>query len=390
MSGGQQKVSYSQLNTFRECPQKWHYGYVQGYQRDETELARVELEFGIWWAALRAADRIERGRRLDTIKKVPKSLSVGDGPTSSNIPTDQGHLVLAVMEAAQRANERMPHEAREMWADRLGEELPDRLSNLDHRYHLRWAEEEEREEPIAVEVGWGRDIGHNTRLGGYVDYVYRDRLRNLVVVRDDKTGKSLGQQSSADDLMDSQLSFYAWGLSPQVAEWGLGPIKATSYDRVRSVAPKTPVLTAAGALSKSITDYDALTYRQWAQSGPVWGTEGETYKTGKRAGEPKWGTYVEDPAITERLSSPAETAKWFQRTLTPVNLNLVRAHLRAATESSRYMRDIREMLANTGEAPRNFGRACKFCDFAKLCRAQMFGGPDGEYAPEDYGLRLRR
>jgi hypothetical protein len=92
----------------------------------------------------------------------------------------------------------------------------------------------------------------------------------------------------------------------------------------------------------------------------------------------------------ERISSPAYATKWFQRTLTPVNRNIAKAHLQAAVDSEQDSRTTTKRVLRRGEAPRNMtGAACRYCDYAKLCRAQMIGGADGEYQIEEYGLRAR-
>ena len=46
--------------------------------------------------------------------------------------------------------------------------------------------------------------------------------------------------ASQDEMMDSQLQVYAWGANDVVKSWGYGGIRATAYDRVKSVAPKPP------------------------------------------------------------------------------------------------------------------------------------------------------
>ena len=54
-------TTYSQITTHRGCPQRFNYAYVRGLKKIDPEDVKVELEFGNWWHALRAADSIERG-----------------------------------------------------------------------------------------------------------------------------------------------------------------------------------------------------------------------------------------------------------------------------------------------------------------------------------------
>jgi hypothetical protein len=281
----------------------------------------------------------------------------------------------------------------ETWADRIGEACPDRLAAMYERWHHQWWHSDiKHERPLAVELGWGRDLPAmrdgevpNTRLVGYVDEVYLDARRNLIVVRDHKAHKSLSTQTTADDMMDSQLQFYAWGASPEITSWGLGKVAATGYDRIRTVKAKTPVVTQSGTLSKSITDFDLGTYIEWAR-----GPEGNGVPYPGRAKDGSGaGLYQIEPAIVEKLSTPASTSAWFQRTLTPLNSNLIKVHLRAAVDSAVDLAASRRRAKESGEAARNLTSNCRWCDFVKLCRAEMVGGPGGEYELADMYLRAR-
>src|SRR5699024_2991774 len=153
-----------------------------------------------------------------------------------------------------------------------------------------------------------------------------DTARNLVVVRDAKTSRTLSTQNAAEDMMDSQLQLYAWGASPVIERWGRGKVKALSYDRVRSVAAKTPLVTASGGLSKSLTDYERATYLEWAKGpdgqGVPWGKEGEYFKSGPRKDQPKFGHYSAEQTVIERLDTPAARSAWYQRSLMALNVNI--------------------------------------------------------------------
>lgn len=363
-------VTYSGLTMHRSCPQAFSYRYLYGLEKPPEDEAQVERNFGNWWHALRAAESIERGRKAGSLRSVPPMIECTDG--GPNLPTDSDALVDGVLEASERWANGLPDEHAEQWITRLGQPLTMRLVNLDRRYRDQHAEEIEAEEPIAVEVRWTRQLpGSQMPILGYADEVYRDLRRNLVVVRDHKTGKTLGTQTAADDMMDSQLHFYAWGISPMLAEWNCPPVQALCYDRVRSVAPTRPRLTQRGALSKTVTQYDLTTYLEFCESE-----------------EARERGYRPDQAIIDHLSTPAWRSVWFQRTLTPLNRNIARAHLQAAVDSQGDMQRTVAKVLKRGEATRNMsGSACRWCDFAKLCRAQMLGGPDGDYDPTEYGLR---
>jgi hypothetical protein len=174
-------------------------------------------------------------------------------------------------------------------------------------------------------------------------------------------------------MMDSQLHLNVWGLKDRFEEWEVPTATAIAYDRVNSTPPTKPKLTTKGARSKSVTNYDLPSYLAFCRS-----------ETAQAAG------YEPEASEIERISTPVWQARWFQRPLTPVNRNMARAHLQAAVDSDQDSRRTVERVSRRGEAPRNMtGAACTFCNYARLCRAQMIGGVDGEYAVEEYGLRVR-
>jgi len=390
-------VSYSELGTHRTCPQRWQYAYHRGLEKIDPDDVRVELDFGIWWQALNGAHALERGRKFGSLKYVPKKIKTVDGG-----PRWPGESVTADQVLADSIvwwQQQTPF-IQETWEARLGEGLPVRLGSLFQRWQDQWAEEIANERPLAVEFFWKRPLP-SLRPGdepaadllGYVDEIYLDTRRNLVAVRDNKTSKALSTQTSVDDMLDSQLQFYAWGASPEVTSWGLGKIQATAYDRARSMAPKPPNLTTAGKLSTregqpSIGQCDLQTYVEWAR-GPD--GRGVPYLGRKPAGGEASiaGYYQPEQTVIEKLASPAAQSVWFQRTLTPLNSNLIRVHLRAAVDSAVDLQLTRTRAMQTNEAARNLGAACRWCDFQQLCRAEMVGGADGEYELADMKLRKR-
>lgn len=409
-----QHVSHSMLTLHRKCPQAWNYRYVRGLVQVIT-VPQVDRELGGWWHLMRAADAITRGIEHGSLRKTPKQLRSFDGgpelirqgpmlsgPDGLKHPVYQVNgegkaykmttkLVLALAEAWWKT---LSSEDEDVWVERLGTSLPAHLEWMDTRWRTRWHDDLLNEQPLAVEVKWRLPLpGTEATMGGYIDEVYLDTKRRIVVVKDHKSKRSLDSTTSADDLLDSQLQVYAWGIREVVADWGL-KVSAVAYDRARSAPAKQPQITQSGSLSKSVTDYDLDTYLSFARGpdgeGVPWG-EPDTYvKSGKRKGEAKWGFYHAEEAVIEKLSSPAALSVWHQRTLVPLNKNIVTAHVQAAIDTQRDTERTIERVERTGAAPRNFTKeACRFCDFAGLCRAELIGGSRGEYDPADYGLRHR-
>lgn len=378
-------ASYSSLTTHRVCPRRWDYGYRRKLSSLERADQKVELLFGQWWQALRTAEVIERGR--SSMKFVPDKIETCDGwekvPTNG-IPTEE------VIDSAQRWWRGRSGEVQDEWISRLGEDLPGRLAGAFDIWWREWEEERRHEEPLAVEMKWVRDlpagrdgVDPDTSLVGYVDEVYLDTRRNLIVVRDNKAHKILGTQTAADDMMDSQLQLYAWGADLIVKSWGLKGVQATAYDRIRSHAPKQPQVTQSGTLSKSVTDYDLRTYYTWAQ-GPD--GEGVPYPGRMKDGS-QAGRYLPEESVLAKLKTQAARSVWAQRTLVPLSLATVKAHLQAAVDSAVDIGRTVATVKEGREASRNLGASCRWCDFTKLCRAELVGGSDGVYSLAEMGLR---
>jgi len=366
--------SYSSLALHRKCPQAFAYRYFQRLSPGEST---IEQEFGQWWHALRAANAIERGTKQGSLRFSPYHLDVG------NIRIEPE--TFAVYDAAEDRWKQFSEEEREIWVAKFGGSIKERLWILDARWHDQWAEEIALERPIAVEVKWEREI-NGQRMVGIIDEIYEDTKRGLIVVRDNKTSGKLPTAESGEDLLDSQLHIYPWGAAPMLAEWGLS-VHAVGFDRTCTTPAKEPQLTATGTLSKSVTMYDLRTYTDWVGDGRPWGEEGDYYKSGAKAGQPKFGTYTVEESVVEKLSSPASASIWHQRTLSPLNRNIIMAHLVAAKDTAKSIAKTEKRWDKSGEAPRNFGYGCRFCDFATLCRAELIGGAGAD--PELYGLSER-
>jgi hypothetical protein len=418
-------ASYSQLTSHRACPQRWFYSSVKRLSKVDPEDVRVELEFGLWWHALRAADSLVRGRKHESLQWTPKTIRTVDGGPEISVKADAPRS--AIFGAAIEWYDALTPRVQDVWKERLGwEDLHTGLRYVDEEWAKMWADDIEHERPLAFEMAWrrvlpslpadknGNVLDPDTVLVGYIDEVFQDVRRNLVVARDHKAHKSLSTQTTVDDMMDSQLQLYAWGAAPDVAKWGLGPIRATAYDRVCSVAPRPPQLTTSGKLATrlgepTISASDLRTYLEWA-SGPdgnglPWQgamlpqtkAEKDAEAAAKEAGEPvparrfkEGGIYQPEESIIERLSSPVARSIWFQRTRSPLNSNIVKSHLRAAVDTSVDMVNSRNRGEVSGEAARNLSSNCRWCDFAGLCRAQLIGGSDGEYDLADFRLEVRQ
>src|SRR3546814_8339976 len=158
----------------------------------------------------------------------------------------------------------MPFGEQERWVEKTGVPLPAHLAEMDRRWEAAWGEDHDNEEVIAVGVQFEVPIGDTgVVLRGRVDEVYRDKRRAMIVVRDHKTNGTIASAESLDDLLDSQLHLYAWGVSVHL---GIN-VGAVGYDRARSKPAAQPAVTKAGKLSASVTDYDAHAYLAFTEIG---------------------------------------------------------------------------------------------------------------------------
>lgn len=399
-----ERFAYSGLTLHRRCPQAWNYRNAMGLREAETDGSPAR-DFGSWWGAWRAAEALVRGRRAGSLKIAEGTFSPLTGVEfnrSSVTPHE-------VTQAAERWWSKQGATVRERWQAELRGSLPERLADTSERWMREYGEEaQEHEHPIAVELEWSRELPASpyaedgaaapapapADLYGFIDEVYFDTKRGIVVVRDYKAHKALEASTTLTDMMDSQLHFYAWGVTPQLRAWGLPAPRAVVFDRARSEAPAQPAVTSAGALSKATSAYDVHTYLAWAEGpdgeGVPWGTPEEYFKSGPRKGQPKFGLYTPDPEVVERLQTPAHRSQFFQRSLDVISVQLVRSHLRAAVDTVADVRRTKARVERTGEAARNLVRfTCSWCPFADLCRAQMRGGAEGDYDLAQYGLEDR-
>lgn len=372
------RLSYSRISDHRACPQAWAFGQLDQLERAE-ENTPVELDYGTWWHAVMAVDSIERGLMHNSLRYVQDYIDTPAG----KLP-ERRLIVESIFEAAAAWWSLLSPGAATDWEERLG------ITNLER--HLRdrftdwswhWEKDNDEERPLAVELWWERELpGTDLVLVGKIDEVYYDTRRGVVVIRDHKTGKLLDKGStSLGDMMDGQLHLYSWGAGPTLAQLGIEAPRAVAYDRARSSASKEPKLTNAGKLSAAVKDYSVWDYHRWCRTDP-------TYPGTKKDGSGA-GIYRFDPDVESKLAAPEHTMDWFQRSLDPLNPNVVAAHLREATHTAADIERTRAAHAAGGEPGRNLGRSCQWCPFAKMCRAQMIGGRDGEYDLAVMGLRRK-
>lgn len=367
-------VSPSSLGTYRACPKKYEYSSLRRL-RPADMAPLITRELGSWWHALRAAGSIHRSRTQETpALYLPETISTGDmGP---EIPVTDNLVAADVITVAAKFWVAMPFDMQERWVEKMGAPLPEHLMEMDRRWEAAWGDDHDNEEVLAVEVQFEVPIGDTgVVLRGRVDEVYRDKRLGLIVIRDHKTNGTIASAEALDDLLDSQLHLYAWGVAKQL---GID-VKAVGYDRARSKPAAQPAVTKAGKLSASVTDYDVHAYLAFTAE-PV------EFPGLKKDGSGA-GFYECDEKVVERLQTPGERDKWNRRTLDPVNPRMIRGHLQEAVATAEAQAEAQRRFNDPSRGPiaRNLSRnGCKSCDFVMLCLDEM--RTNRRLEPEAYGL----
>src|SRR5699024_6374594 len=135
----QHYTTYSRIATHRKCPQRYMYAYIRKLEKVAPEDVRVELEFGNWWHALRAADSIERGLSIGSLQSAPRRIGTVDGHPGIDLPpleelyTQPINVVRPVLEAAEAWWSGRSSFEQESWQERIGGTLVDRLRYVDAR-----------------------------------------------------------------------------------------------------------------------------------------------------------------------------------------------------------------------------------------------------------------
>lgn len=388
------RYSYSSLSKLQLCERLFAYSYIENYEAIRPKGPAAVR--GTAWHALLQAHWLQRGHEIGSLLEVPDHIDALDGLRLPLHVNDDGELVVrfpgagsgeypispaVIIDAVAWDWEQLPFERQEEMAASYGAPLADRLENAWARYQQRWGATLTRMQPLLTETRWTRLAPNGQELMGYVDLVFWDPDVDMVIVQDVKSGDGWPQEADHIlDLMDSQTHLMAWGVAPKLRELGSRAPEAVEYDRWRSKKPATPQLTQAGALSKSTTDYDAFTYREWCETKPRPEPTAAALAKGKTAED--FPVYEMDPEHLATLE--ADKDGWFRRSRRPVSLPTITAHVLAAQAQAK-----RASRVKTKTAPISPSKACGWCDFSHLCRAEIVGGKPEPLVLADYGLRKK-
>jgi RecB family exonuclease len=210
------RVSNSKLNTYRRCPKKYEFKYVQKLTPKAKSLA---LERGSWIHELLMVHADGEDWRVRH-KELTKQF------------------------------QNLFEEEREDLGD-----LPSECSRIMRSYLRTYADDAERYVVVDTEVDEIVTLPSGLRINIIIDAILEDKQNGGLWLRDYKTRKSF--EDSENMMIDPQLTLY-YGAAEML---GYSPLNGGQYDEIRTKAPTIPNLNKDGSLSKrKDVDTDVFTY----------------------------------------------------------------------------------------------------------------------------------
>lgn len=209
------KLSNSKVKTWRRCPNKYRYKYVE---RLEPKAKALPLARGSWMHEL-----LQTHYDGEDWQKAHRKLS--------------------------REFNTMFEEEREEYGD-----LPDECQRLMLSYLHRWRTVDKKLTVIDTELNEFITMPNGLRLNIVVDLIVEDEDGGLWVF-DHKTRKKFGE--STHMIIDPQLTLYFWGLE----RMGYKPLRGAVVNEIRTKAPAIPERLQSGLFTtRQNLDTDVFTY----------------------------------------------------------------------------------------------------------------------------------
>jgi hypothetical protein len=210
------RVSNSKVKTWRRCPNKFRYKYVE---KLEPRIKGVALERGSWIHELL-----------------------------------QYHYDGEDWKALHKKRTMEFYQLFEEQREELGD-LPTECLRVMNSYLRHWKEEDSHYTVVDSELNEYVDLGNGITLQIVVDLIVEDKRSGLLWAWDHKTRKNF--ESTENMLLDPQLTLYFRGLELL----GYKPLGGVTYNEIRTKPPTVPKLLVSGGLSKAKSiDTDVRTY----------------------------------------------------------------------------------------------------------------------------------
>lgn len=211
------KVSNSKIKTWRRCPKRYEYKYIQ---KLETRKRSVALERGSWLHEL-----LQTHYDGEDWREVHKEWS----------------MRFYNMEEEDRED--------------LGHDLPDEIYRIFRAYLKKYKEIDKSFVVVDSEMNEYVDLGNGLVLNIIIDLIVEDKRTKLLWAWDHKSRKNF--ENSDNMILDPQLTLYFSGLQ----KMGYSPLGGVLYNEIRTKPPTIPRLLKNGGLSKAKDiDTDVFTY----------------------------------------------------------------------------------------------------------------------------------
>lgn len=306
-------ISHSQLTSWRSCQQRWDYAYRQ-------KLVKFRLERPLY-----VGNWIHRC--LETMYHPEiQDWRVGHNEyiaLYNKLPADE-RFRLDKGRSKRKSEDPADYEP-----------IPSQVERIVRSY--KWYYRKKNERTIATEVEFFLDRGEYL-LHGFIDRIYEDLDMGLIVVQDHKSVDDVPEES-AFHTVDPQLSIYFAG-----AEAAAGvQAQAVEFNYLWSSPPSLPKQNKDGSVSKAEVATDYPTFFRWLKEH---GFDPREYS---------------DALVPLMGASP-----FLRRYRLPREQVVVDRILKDADRTAR------EILGHP-HTVRNLTRACNWCPYAALCRAELFG-----------------
>ncbi len=181
-----EKIDYSSLSTYMECPRKFLFKYIFHFRGKKS----IHLVFGSCW---------HYGKEV-----VYRYIQAGEKltPRSATQIAVKAFNDLWTIEGAKT----FPNE------DIIFPKSPGHAANVYHEYFTRYLEEDQKHQVLAVESSFALDLSqHTPGLPNYIgrlDLVQLVKNRNSLLITDHKTTKAINQSTLPGFEMSLQTAGY--------------------------------------------------------------------------------------------------------------------------------------------------------------------------------------
>lgn len=319
-------VSNSSLNTYRRCPRKYRFKYIEGLQSRERV---IQLERGTWLHSL-----------------LQEYYNGNDWKAKHKELTREFYNLFE--------EERID----------LGD-MPADCLRIMRAYLRTYKDDFERYRVIDTELDETVTFKSGLQMRIIVDLVLEDRRSGLIFAWDHKSRDKFG--TSENMMLDPQLTRYYYGLSLL----GYKPLGGVGYNELRTKPPTIPRLVYVGKANEGLSrakDIDTDVY---------------TYMKAIRDHDLNPADYAE----TLQLIAVRQHEKFFRRTIMPKDPPMIKTMMREVRQTADEIEIAIEAdrFPRTFDLSCRF-----MCEYKNLCLAELHGGDISPLVKMNFTTREQR